>query len=106
MKTGQYIRRAVGYFIKLIVLVIVLYLLLFVTGTARVSAGYFVGELFATPRGLMLLGALAVLAACYPMFGYVSRRMAADLREDRVPGGRVDDLPGWRAVPPHLAHVR
>ena len=84
MKTGQYIRRAVGYFIKLIVLVIVLYLLLFVTGTARVSAGYFVGELFATPRGLMLLGALAVLAACYPMFGYVSRRMAADLREDRV----------------------
>ena len=43
MKTGQYIRRAVGYFIKLIVLVIVLYLLLFVTGTARVSAGYFVG---------------------------------------------------------------
>lgn len=84
MKTGVYIRRAAGYFVKLIVLVAVLYLLLFVTGTARVSAGYFLGELFATPRGLMLIGALAVLSACYPIFGYVSRRMQADLKEDRM----------------------
>lgn len=84
MKKGQYIRRAAGYFIKLIVLVAVLYLLLFVTGTARVSADYFVRELFMTQRGLMLIGALAVLSACYPMFGYVTRWMPVDLKEDRM----------------------
>lgn len=34
MSAGQYIRRAAGYFIKLVVLVGLLYLLMFVTGTA------------------------------------------------------------------------
>ena len=50
MSAGQYIRRAAGYFIKLVVLVGLLYLLMFVTGTARVSAEFFFRELFTTPK--------------------------------------------------------
>ena len=66
MSAGQYIRRAAGYFIKLVVLVGLLYLLMFVTGTARVSAEFFFRELFTTPRGILLMAALAVLSAFYP----------------------------------------
>ena len=61
MSAGQYIRRAAGYFIKLVVLVGLLYLLMFVTGTARVSAEFFFRELFTTPRGILLMAALAEL---------------------------------------------
>lgn len=83
MSTGRYIRRAAGYFIKLLVLVGVLYLLMFVTGTARVSAEFFFREMVATPRGVLLLAALALLAAFYPKFGYVRRRAEADIVADR-----------------------
>ena len=84
MRAGQYIRRAAGYFIQLLVLVGVLYLLMFVTGTSRVSAEFFFRELFATPRGMVLVAALAVLAAFYPKFGYVARRVEADIEADRA----------------------
>ena len=83
MSAGQYIRRAAGYFIKLVVLVGLLYLLMFVTGTARVSAEFFFRELFTTPRGILLMAALAVLSAFYPKFGYVSREAEADIVADR-----------------------
>lgn len=76
-------RRAAGYFIKLLVLVGLLYLLMFLTGTARVSAGVFFRELVSTPRGALLLAALAALSAFYPKFGFVSRRVDADMGVDR-----------------------
>ena len=87
MSAGQYIRRAAGYFIKLVVLVGLLYLLMFVTGTARVSAEFFFRELFTTPRGILLVAALAVLSAFYPKFGYVSREAEADIVADREANG-------------------
>lgn len=83
MQTSHYIRRAAGYFIKLIVLVAVLYLLMFVTGSTRVSAAAMLHEMFSTSRGIMLLGALAVLSALYPRFGYVKRVVKADFRTNR-----------------------
>lgn len=63
-------------------LVGLLYLLMFVTGTARVSAEFFFRELFTTPRGILLVAALAVLSAFYPKFGYVSREAEADIVAD------------------------
>lgn len=83
MKTGLYIRRAVGYFIKLVILVGVLYLLMYATGTARVSADQMFGELFNSNNGFMLIGALVLLSAFYPKFGYISRTVKADLTADR-----------------------
>lgn len=83
MTTGRYIRRAAGYFIKLLLLVALLYLLMFLTGTARVSAELFFREMFSTPRGWLLFGALAALAAFYPKFGYIGRTVAADISADR-----------------------
>lgn len=68
---------------KLLVLVGALYLLLFLTGAARVSAELFFHEMFSTSRGWMLFAALALLAAFYPKFGYVSRTVEADIAADR-----------------------
>ena len=120
MSAGQYIRRAAGYFIKLVVLVGLLYLLMFVTGTARVSAEFFFRELFTTPRGILLMAALAVLSAFYPKFGYVSREAEADIVADRDAiinafhaagygrrsSGRIDDLPRRFVSPQAVAHLR
>ena len=83
MSAGQYIRRAAGYFIKLVVLVGLLYLLMFVTGTARGRAEFFFRELFTTPRGILLVPALPVLSALYPQFGYLTRAAEADSVADR-----------------------
>lgn len=72
------------------------------------SAEFFFRELFTTPRGILLMAALAVLSAFYPKFGYVSREAEADivadrdaissvpcggLRDGRRSSGRIDDLP-------------
>lgn len=67
----------------MLLLVGVLYLLLFLTGAARVSAELFFHEMFSTARGWMLLAALALLSAFYPKFGYVSRTVEADISADR-----------------------
>ncbi len=83
MKPCVYIRRSVGYFAKLVLLVAVLYALLYITGSARVSAAYFFREMFSSPRGWGLLAALVVLAVAYPRFGYVARGIDADMTADR-----------------------
>lgn len=83
MTTGKYIRRSVGYFLKLLIIVCVLYLLLFATGASRVSAELIVQELFASRQGLLLIAALAVLSGFYPRFGYVSRTVKADITAER-----------------------
>lgn len=85
MKAGAYILHALKYFIRLLVLLAIIYLLLLLVGGAKVSAGQFVVELFKTTRGKLLLGALAVLAAVYPLFGFVRRTVKLNLgyEEDR-----------------------
>lgn len=83
MKPGTYIAHALKYFLRLLLLLVLIYLLIFLVGQARVSAGEFVNELFTTSRGLMLFGALFVLAAFYPLFGFVKRRVDVDMAADR-----------------------
>lgn len=83
MKAGQYIKHSLLYLLKLLILVTLLYGLLFLTGNSKVSAEYFVRELFASRQGLLLFIMLVVLAGVYPLFGFVRRTVAADIVEDR-----------------------
>lgn len=83
MKAGTYILHGLKYFVRLMALLALIYLLLYFFGQARVSAGQFVNELFSTTRGLMLFGALFVLAMLYPLFGFVKRTVDADITADR-----------------------
>lgn len=83
MRAKQYIRHSLCYFVKLMLLLTVLYGLLFLTGYAKVSAEYFLQELFTSKQGIMLFAALVVLACVYPLFGFVRREVAADIIDDR-----------------------
>lgn len=83
MSAKTYILHSIKYFFKLIALIIIIYLLLFVTKTARVSAEYFVSELWTSPKGLTMLAVIAALAAFYPKFGFVKRSIGANITEDR-----------------------
>ena len=83
MNTKRYLLHSTKYFVKLLVLLAIICLLLFATGTARVSAEVFLQELFTAPRGWLMIGAMVLLAAAYPRFGFVSRKVKADLQADR-----------------------
>lgn len=84
MNVKQYIGHAALYFVKLVILVLLIYALLFVTGSANVSAQYYFSYAFLTSgKGLMLIGAILLVAAVYPTFGVVRRIVAADITADR-----------------------
>jgi hypothetical protein len=83
MTTGQYVKHAVSYFIKLLLLLALVYGLLYATGYARVSAHYFLTDMFASARGILLLCGILIWSAVYPRIGFVSRTVGADMERDR-----------------------
>lgn len=80
--TAKYIRRAVGYFVKIVALIVGIYALMWVTGTARVSTEAFWSELFTSGRGMLLWGVVFVVSLLYPLYGFVSRTVKADVVAD------------------------
>lgn len=82
MSTGKYIRRALGYFVKIVALVIGIYALLWVTGSSNISAEAFWSELFTSRRGLLLWGAVLAVSLLYPLYGFVRRTVKADVVAD------------------------
>lgn len=82
MSTGKYIRRALGYFVKIVALVIGIYALLWVTGSSNISAEAFWSELFTSRRGLLLWLAVLAVSLLYPLYGFVRRTVKADVVAD------------------------
>lgn len=78
MKTGQYILHSLKYLVKLLLLLAAIYFLMYLTGTLGISTAELMGS-----RGVILLVSIVVLAAAYPSFGFVGRRVAADYEADR-----------------------
>ena len=84
MRFKQYAAHAALYFVKLLILVTLIFALLFATGNSSVSARYYFSLDFLTSaRGLMLIGAMLLIAAAYPSFGVVRRKAGARITEDR-----------------------
>lgn len=83
MSAKLYVSRALKYFLKLLLLVAVMYLLLFATGSARVSAVTALQELFSSWKGYTMIGLLLVIAATYPMYGFVTRRVEGSIADYR-----------------------
>ena len=76
----QHIVRSAAYFLRLSVLLAALFAIMHFTGTG--APGTSPLDIFTTPRGWVLIAAVIVLAAFYPYFGYVDRRVKADLVAD------------------------
>ena len=79
---AEYLLHSVKYLVKLIVLMIIIYALMYVTGAARISADMFVYELLHENNGRLLMAALIVLSLIYPKFGFVKRTVNAGINKD------------------------
>ena len=79
----KYFVRSLKYFCALCVLCIVLMGLMLMTGTSALSLDDTLYAMFHTDRYLMLFTAIVVLAALYPRFGFVERKVEGDVEEHR-----------------------
>ena len=79
----KYIVRSLKYFFALCVLCIALMGLMLMTGTSALSLDDTLYVMLHTDRYLMLFAAIVALAAVYPRFGFVVRRVKGDIEENR-----------------------
>lgn len=79
----QYFIRSLKYFVALCVICIAILALMLVTGTSALTFDQTVYVMFHTSRYAMLLAAIVVLAAFYPKFGFVVRKVEGDVAENR-----------------------
>ena len=79
----KYFVRSLKYFCALCVLCIVLMGLMLMTGTSALSLDDTLYVMLHTDRYLMLFTAIVVLAALYPRFGFVERKVEGDVEENR-----------------------
>lgn len=79
----RYLQRSLKYFLSLCVLyAAIIYCFSFAT-YAVVTPGDRFHALMSTPRGMFLLGAMFLLSAVYPYFGYMRRYVDGDLVKHR-----------------------
>ncbi len=79
----KYIVRSLKYFFALCVLCIALMGLMLMTGTSALSLDDTLYVMLHTDRYLMLFAAIVALAAVYPRFGFVVRKVEGDVEENR-----------------------
>ena len=79
----QYFIRSLKYFVALCVLCAAIMALNLLSGFASLSFQETVYVMFHTTRGLMLPAVIVLLAAFYPKFGFVVRKVEGDVEENR-----------------------
>lgn len=80
----MYFLRSLKYFVAMCVLCAALMALMLLTGTSALTPEETLYVMFHSTRFLTLLGALVVLAALYPRFGFVQRRIEGDIEKHRT----------------------
>lgn len=79
----KYAIRSAKYFLALCVLCAALMVLNRAAGWATLTPGEFFYVMFHTPRGMMLPAMIVLLAAFYPRFGFVIRKVEGDVERNR-----------------------
>lgn len=107
----KYFIRSLKYFVALCVICVAILALMLATGTSALTLDQTVYVMFHTSRYATLFAAIVVLAALYPRFGFVVRKVEGDVeqkpRTDRQRlqvgrlfaarrGRRGDDIPRRR----------
>lgn len=82
----RYFVRALKYFLYLVVLLVALvWLMILLDDNIQVGVWDYIVYKFSTPAGIIMLVALVVLAALYPLFGYMRKSVpSCNLEEDKV----------------------
>ena len=106
----KYFIRSLKYFVALCVICVAILALMLATGTSALTLDQTVYVMFHTSRYATLFAAIVVLAALYPRFGFVVRKVEGDVEENREQivnafksagfslrgGRRGDDIPRRR----------
>lgn len=74
----RYFARALKHFVKMALLVALIYLAMNATDTLGINQQELLGT-----KGLILLVALVALSAAYPSYGFVERTMEGSIQKDR-----------------------
>ena len=74
----QYLGKAVRHFLKLAILIGLLFEAMYFTGTLAITPADLVGW-----RGGVLLVALVGISALWPFYGFMERRISGSLKNDR-----------------------
>ena len=83
MKTWIYIKRSVKFLFALIVLYVAAMWIMSKIGATMLTPREMAMNLFLSTRGLILVAVVLIWAAVYPKVGFVTRRVEADMHEDR-----------------------
>lgn len=78
MNIGQYITRAIKHFVKMMLLIVGIYALMYYTNTLAITQEELLGT-----KGIVLLVALAALSAAYPSYGFVTRTVRGSVALNR-----------------------
>lgn len=79
----QYLIRSAKYLVWLLLLFMVVFLLMILTGGSQVGPAESLELLFGSSRGTIMMCAIVFLALLYPRYGFVRREITADLYENR-----------------------
>ena len=79
----KYFIRSLKYFVALCVICVAILALMLATGTSALTLDQTVYVMFHTSRYATLFAAIVVLAALYPKFGFVMRKVEGDVEENR-----------------------
>ena len=91
----KYLIRSVKYLLALVVLYLAVLMLMTLTRTSLLSPAESLSMLVHSTRGQLLIAAVVVLAALYPRFGFISRRVGGNLRTDREQIVRAFETEGF-----------
>ncbi len=80
----KYFVRSVKYFVALCVLCMTLMAAMLLTGTSQLTAEETLYLMFHSDRFLLLGIAVVVLAATYPKFGFITRRIEGNIATHRM----------------------
>lgn len=79
----KYIVRMLRYILKMAVLLAVVFAILSLTNTLNTHGGRFAEVLFLSKRGLILMGALLIIAAVYPRLAFTTIDLRGDFQLER-----------------------
>ncbi len=94
----RYLLRSVKYFAALCVLCVVLMGAMLLTGTSQLTARETLCLLFHSDRFVVLGIAIVALAATYPRFGFMTRRVEGDVERHRTQIETAFRRAGFRLV--------
>lgn len=94
----KYLIRSLKYLVALCVLCVVLMALMILTGSSNLTAEETIYLMFHSDRFVLLGVAMVVLAAAYPRFGFITRRVEGDVEQHRTQINNALHTAGFRLV--------